>query len=83
MTSTHAALCALMALTISTPVLAAKALSDKEMMRQEAEHVCYNDATTLCGDAVPDEDKIAACMKVKRAQLSPECGKVFDRGMKL
>ena len=83
MNLTRAALCAATALTISTPVLAAKPMSDKERLRQEAEHVCYNDATTLCGDSVPDEDKIAACMTVKRAQLSPECGKVFDRGMKM
>ena len=46
MTLTNAVLCAAMALTISTPVLAAKALSDKEMLRQQAEHVCYNDATS-------------------------------------
>ena len=79
----RAVLCAAMTVLTSTPLWAAKALSDKEMLRQQAEHVCYNDATTLCGDAVPDEDKIAACMKVKRAQLSPECGKVFDRGLNL
>ena len=77
----QALLCTTMMMLTSTPLWAAKALSDREMLRQQAEHVCYNDATTLCGDAVPDEDKIAACMKVKRAQLSPECGKVFDRGI--
>ena len=77
----RAVMCAAMVVLTSTPLWAAKALSDKELLRQQAEHVCYNDATTLCGDAVPDEDKIAACMKVKRAQLSPECGKVFDRGI--
>ena len=35
---------------------------------------------TLCKDAVPDEDKITACMTSKRKQLSPLCGKVFDEG---
>ena len=82
MTFIRSALYTALVMTISTPVLAAKPMSDKERLRQEAEHVCYNDATTLCADAVPDEDKITACMKVKRAQLSPECGKVFDRGIK-
>ena len=76
-------LCAAMVLTMATPLLAAKAMSDKERLRQEAEHLCYNDATTLCQDAVPDEDKIRACMTAKRSQLSPECGKVFDRGLDL
>ena len=49
MTSTNAALCALMALTISTGA-GGEGAQRKEMLRQEAEHVCYNDATTLCGD---------------------------------
>ena len=75
-------LCAAMMMSMSTPLWAAKALSDREMLRQQAEHLCYNDAQTLCSDAIPDEDKITACMKLKRAQLSPECGKVFDRGIK-
>ena len=78
-----ALICILMSLSMSTPLRAAKALSDREMLRQEAEHVCYNDAQTLCSDAIPDEVKVTACMKAKRTQLSPECGKVFDRGMKL
>ena len=74
-------LCAAILAFMSTPLWAAKALSYKETLRQQAEHACYNDATTLCKDAVPDEDKITACMKLKRAQLSPECGKVFDKGI--
>jgi len=32
-------------------------------------------------DAVPDEAKVRACMKAKKASLSPACRKVFDRGM--
>ncbi len=50
--------------------------------RQRAEQACYGDATRLCGDAIPDEAKITACMGQKRAQLSPECRKIFDAGLK-
>ena len=50
--------------------------------RQQQEQACYNDAMTLCKDAVPDEAKITACMSSKRSQLSPMCGKVFDEGEK-
>jgi len=32
-------------------------------------------------DAVPDEAKVRACMKAKKASLSPACRKVFDGGM--
>ena len=65
----------------ATPALAAKPMSDKARMRAEAEHLCYEDVQKLCNDAIPDEGKITACMKVKRVQLSPGCGKVFDRGL--
>ena len=51
-------------------------------VREQQEQACYNDAVTLCKDAVPDEAKITACMAAKRKQLSPLCGKVFDAGSK-
>ena len=67
-------------LLVATPSLA-KMRSEKDRLRAEAEHACYTDAKTLCPDAIPDEAKVTACMTVKRAQLSPACGKVFDRGI--
>ena len=60
----------------------ASARSKAPTLREEAEHICYNDVTTLCNDVVPDEDKIRVCMAAKRAQLSPGCRKVFDQGVK-
>ena len=60
---------------------AASMVSDKERMRQQAEHVCYNDVQKLCNDAIPDEDKIKACMQVKHASLSPDCAKIYDQGI--
>lgn len=61
---------------------AARMISDKERMRQQAEHLCYNDVQKLCNAEIPDEARIQACMKVHRAQLSPGCRKVFDTGLK-
>ncbi len=66
-----------------SPLLAAKQPTEKEMLRQEAEHVCYGDAQRLCADAMPDAEKVEACMKAKRAQVSPECKSVFDKASKL
>lgn len=78
----RAAVCAAMVLIFSMPAMA-KMRSERDRLRAEAEHACYNDAQALCHDAIPDEDKVTACMKVNRAQLSPACGKIFDRGMKM
>lgn len=60
----------------------AKTMTDKEQMRQQAEHLCYDDVQRLCSSDIPDETKIAACMRSKRSKLSPACRKVFDAGMK-
>jgi len=78
---TRTVLCAAIVLTMSTPLMAATLPTEKEKLRAEAEHVCYDDAQKLCPDAVPDEAKVTACMKAKKANLSPACRKVFDRGM--
>ncbi len=79
----RSAACAAMVLTIATPLTAATLPTAKEKLRAEAEHVCYDDAQKLCPDAVPDEVKVTACMKAKKASLSPACRKVFDRGMSM
>jgi len=78
---TRTVLCAAIVLTMLTPLMAAKVPTEREKLRAEAEHVCYEDVQKLCPDAVPDEAKVTACMKAKKANLSPACRKVFDRGM--
>ena len=59
----------------------AKSPSDAERLRQQAEHLCYDDVQKLCKDAVPDEDKVKACMGTHHADLSPACAKVYDQGI--
>ena len=66
-------------LSLAVPAVASAKVKN-QTMRQVQEQACYNDAMTLCKDAVPDEDKITACMASKRKQLSPLCGKIFDEG---
>jgi hypothetical protein len=44
----------------------------------EQRAACENDAMRLCGDFVPDERRITACMSAKRRYLSPGCRRVFD-----
>jgi hypothetical protein len=66
----------------SVDVASARQMTEKERMRAQAEHLCYNDVQKLCNADIPDETKIAACMKAHHAQLSPGCRKVFDTGLK-
>ena len=65
----------------ATDLASAKQMSDKERMRAQAEHLCYGDVQKLCNDAIPDEDKIKACMQVHHADLSPACAKIYDQGI--
>jgi hypothetical protein len=45
----------------------------------EQRAACENDAMRLCGQFVPDVDRITACMHARRSQLSPRCRAVFGR----
>ena len=69
------------ALTLLLPTLASAEIKT-ETVRQKAEQACYDDVNRLCADAIPDEEKIKACMKVHREQLSPKCRTIFDSSMK-
>jgi hypothetical protein len=34
---------------------------------------CYDDVNRLCKDSMPDEDKVATCMKQHKAEVSEKC----------
>jgi hypothetical protein len=50
--------------------------------RQEAVQACTGDAVRLCPQTLLDEEQTAACMKKYRAQLSPGCQAVYDKGIR-
>ena len=43
----------------------------------EQEQACTPDAFRLCGDAIPDIDRVTVCMIRNRALLSPACRVYF------
>ena len=45
----------------------------------EQRAACEDDAMRLCGQFVPDVQRITACMHARRSQLSPRCRAVFSR----
>lgn len=59
------------ALCVSTAATAATSKQDR--LRQQAEAMCAEDATRLCGDSIGDDARTAECMKANEAQLSPGC----------
>jgi len=51
-------------------------------LREKAVAACRNDATRLCAGASSDESAMVACMRPKRALLTPRCRRVFDEVIK-
>ena len=39
---------------------------------------CYPDVQRLCKDAIPNEDKITACMEDKKSAISKECTDAYE-----
>jgi hypothetical protein len=44
----------------------------------EQRAACEQDAYRLCGDAVPDADRTASCLRRHRMSLSPACRAAFS-----
>jgi hypothetical protein len=61
-------------------LLAASPVSAQGTPEQRA--ACEPDAMRLCGEFVPDVERIKACMYRKRAQLTPACRVYFGGGGK-
>lgn len=46
---------------------------------QEEQQACMNDAFRVCGSAIPDRDRVTACMVKNRSQLGAPCRAVMTR----
>ena len=46
---------------------------------QEDQQACMNDAFTVCGHAIPDRDRVAACLAHNINRLSAPCRMVMAR----
>ena len=64
-------LCALAA--VLTVLMAAGGAKPAIAQASDAAERCTPDVMRLCSEFVPDADRIAACLKAKRRQLSHAC----------
>jgi len=46
-------------------------------LRAEQQAACEDDAYRLCPDEIPDEARVASCMRRQKAKLSPGCRAMF------
>lgn len=62
---------------LSTSAFAASASKSRPTLRDQEQAACAPDARKLCGEFIPDEAKIEACMRAKMSDISAECKKFF------
>ena len=46
---------------------------------QEEQNACMNDAFQVCGHAIPDRDRVAACLSENFNRISLPCRQVMQR----
>ena len=46
---------------------------------QDEQSACMNDAFQVCGHAIPDRDRVAACLAANVNRISPPCRQVMQR----
>lgn len=64
------------ALALSCLLLAPVSVRADEQQDQQA---CMNDAFTVCGQDIPDRDRVAACLYSNRMRVSIACRAVLAR----
>ena len=47
--------------------------------KQDDQNACMNDAFTVCGQAIPDRDRVAACLAQNINRISAPCRTVMQR----
>ena len=40
---------------------------------QQGQQACMNDAMTICGQFIPDRERVGACLVANRSRISPAC----------
>ena len=46
---------------------------------QSDQAACMNDAMTICGQFIPDRDRVGACLFSNRSRISPACRTAMQR----
>ena len=67
-------------LVLATVLFASAGSTPAFAYTPEQQQACTPDAMRLCGDYVPDVDRITACMIQRKSELSPECRRHFRPG---
>ena len=68
------------ALVLAIPFFVSSIPTPASAYTPEQQQACTPDAMRLCGEYVPDVERITACMIARKSQLSAECRQFFRPG---
>jgi len=69
-----------LAVVITIGFAASIASTDSFAYTPDQQQACSGDAMRLCGQEIPDVDRITLCMMRNRSQLTPQCRAYFHGG---
>jgi hypothetical protein len=55
------------------------ALASAPARAQDDHYACMNDAMTVCGQYIPDRERVAHCLMANRSRVSPACRVALKR----
>ena len=70
----------LIALGIVLAGIAFAAPASVQAYTEQERQACEGDAFRLCGQAIPDQERVKACLISNMSKLSPACRRMFQRG---
>ena len=66
------------AVVLTASMACAEARNNGPTLRDQQQAACYDDVQRLCASAMPDVEKVTACMKPKKAVVSAKCRALWD-----
>jgi len=70
----------MIALGIMLTGIAFAAPTSVQAYTDEGRQACESDAFRLCNHAIPDVERVKACLISNRSRLTPACRRMFQRG---
>jgi hypothetical protein len=70
-------LCLSMVVAITLPIMGQNGALAQDQGTPEQQAACQPDVMRLCGNFIPDVERIVPCLKYNEPNLSPACHAVF------
>jgi hypothetical protein len=60
-------------IVLAPAVVVAQAQQDQKQDQYQDQDACMGDAQTICGQFIPDRERVAQCLMANRNRVKPRC----------